>query len=144
MREGWLVAPRDRGPAPDGVPLEADWPDLDAAAHRFRVDDAALREVGGKLAAQVGTYQQGPGSPQRLSGAQPPEAAWGSWQSAVPTGAAARQAMRHVLEAYQLLLRDYEAAGHLLLRTAQNYADVDIDMHPAADAAGRDPTAGRW
>jgi hypothetical protein len=143
-RGGVAVAPRDRDQAPEGVPLDADWPDLDAASHRFRVDYGALREAGTKLAGQVGTYQRGPGSPRSLAGALSLDGAWGGWESAAPTRAAAQQAMRHVLDAYRRLLEDYEAAGHLLLRTAQNYAEADIGTHAPAGSGGKDPTAGRW
>jgi hypothetical protein len=130
------VAPRDSDQRPDDVPLDADWPDLDAASHRFRVDHDTLRAIGDKLAGQVAEYQQGPGSPAALAGTTSLGAAWGSWQSAEPTRAAAEQAMRHVLEVYRRLLAEYEAAGHLLLRTAQNYADADITTHLAGLLGG--------
>ncbi len=136
------MAPHDPGRAPDGVPLDSDWPDLDAASHRLRVDDGTLRQTGTKLAAGAGTYRQGPGSPATLAGSVSLDAAWGGWESAAPTRTAAQQAMRHVLDAYRRLLEDYEAAGHLLLQTAHNYAEADIGTRLAA-ALGRDP-AGRW
>jgi hypothetical protein len=132
------VAPRDREVA--GVPLEADWPDLDGASHRVRVDYGAVQQAGTALAAHLEAYQHGPGSPQRLAGAVPDAACWGAWESAAPVHAAAQEAMRHVLAAYRLLLQDYEAASHLLLRTAQNYADADA----GARAAGGDAGTGRW
>ena len=136
------MAPRDRDQAPEGVPLEADWPDLDAASHRFRVDCGALCEVGAKLADQIGTYQRGPGSPQSLTGTLSLDGAWGGWESAAPTRAAAQQAMRHVLDAYRRLLTEYEAAGHLLLVTAQNYAEADVSTHAPAEDGGGPPAAG--
>jgi len=141
------VAPRDpeRGypGTPDDVPLDADWPDLDAAGHRFRADQATLREVGSRLLHQLDAYQRGRGSPGSLTGAVPPAGAWGGWEPAAPVRDAAEQAMRHLLAAYRRLLRDYEAAGHLLLRTARNYAEADASTGAAARQCG-DPTAGRW
>jgi hypothetical protein len=144
MRGGVAVAARDRDRTPEGVPLDADWPDLDAASHRFRVDYGALREAGAKLAGQIGTYQRGPGSPQSLTGTMSLDAAWGGWESAAPTRAAAQQAMQHVLEAYRRLLSEYEAAGHLLQQTAQNYAEADAATNGPTGSGGKDPTAGRW
>jgi len=134
----------DGAPAgtPDGVPLDADWPDLEAAAHRFRADYGVLHEVANRLLASLEGYQQGQGSPAGLTGAVPPDPAWGGWEPAAPVRDAAGQAMRHVLAAYQRLLEEYEAAGHLLLHTAQNYAEADSATRAAARAGG-DP-AGGW
>jgi len=136
------MAPHGRDREPVGVPLEADWPDLDAAAHRFRADYGMLREVAARLLADLEGYRQGRGSPAGLTGAVPPDAAWGAWEPAAPVRDAAAQAMRHVLAVYQRLLADYEAAGHLLLQTVQNYAEADAATRAVARAGG-DP-AGGW
>jgi hypothetical protein len=126
----------------DDVPLEADWPDLDAAAHRFRADYGMLREVAARLLDDLEGYRRGRGSPASLTGAVPPDPAWGAWEPAAPVRDAAAQAMRHVLEVYQRLLEDCEAAGHLLLQTVQNYAEADAATRAVAGAGG-DP-AGGW
>jgi hypothetical protein len=141
------MAPRnsDRRPAGalEDVPLDPDWPDIDAAEHRFRVDHGILRHVGQKMAADAPEYREGPGGSKAADKARSLGPAWGGWEAAAPLQAAAEQAMQHVAEIYERLVRDYETAAQLMLQTAQNYADADITTQLAKllDGAQSD---GRW
>lgn len=141
------MAPRDPGREPagalDDVPLDPDWPDIDAATHRFRVDHSVLRRVGNKMAADAPDYREGPGGSAAADKARSLGAAWGGWEAAAPLQAAAEQAMQHVVEVYERLVGEYEAAAQLMLHTAQNYADIDITTQLAKllDNAQSD---GRW
>jgi hypothetical protein len=141
------MAPRDSDHEPAGaandVPLDPDWPDIDAAGHRFRVDHTMLRQMANKLAAQAEDYRDGPGGVSAVGDMTSLGAAWGGWEAAAPLQAAAEQAMRHVAEVYQRLVAEYEAAGRLLLQTAQNYSDADISHHlPAMNDKQSSP--GGW
>jgi hypothetical protein len=129
---------------PDEVPLDPDWPDIDAARHKVRVDYTVLQHAGNWLTAQAPEYQSGAGGSDAVDAARSLGPAWGGWEAAAPLQAAAEQAMEHIAEVYQRLLKDYEAAGHLLLQTAQNYADADITTHLAAVLEGRQQSPGGW
>jgi hypothetical protein len=107
-----------------------------------RADYGMLREVAARLLDDLEGHRRGRGSVASLTGAVPPDPAWGDWEPAAPVRDAAAQAMRHVLAVYQRLLEDCEAAGHLLLHTARNYAEADAATRAAA-RAGADP-AGGW
>ncbi|MBI1758615.1 MAG: hypothetical protein HYR62_05245 [Actinobacteria bacterium] len=96
-------------------PLDG-WPGLTASTHTFTVDHATLRQVGRAL---QNTAASAAAAGRTL--VAPPPAAWGSWDSASRTRAACEEAMRCLVSAYDQLVREYRAAGQLLLRTAQTY-----------------------
>jgi hypothetical protein len=142
------MAPRHPDDEPAGVmgdvPLDPDWPDIDAAEHKFRVDHNMLRQVGNKLIAQAEEYHDGPGGVSAVERTGSLGAAWGGWEAAAPLQASAEQAIRHAADVYQRLLREYETAGRLLLETARNYADADITTHLAAIFDGKTSPSAGW
>lgn len=128
---------------PDTGPL-AGWPAVDGDVHLFRVRSDTLRSLGQALLDQASRCHGAPGGPDRLSSATRLGAAWGSWNSAVRTRAACEEAMGHLATAYQTLLADYHAAGHLLLQTAQTYeqADARSRVTPKREALARPAGSG--
>jgi hypothetical protein len=138
------VCERERG---SPVPAEerstdtpsTDWPGSTGASHKFTVDPEMLQHVGRLLKEDAALFTAPVGD---LT--PPPEGTWGTWDIAPRTRSACENAMHIVTDVYEHLIKEYQAIGPLLLRTAQEYKDSDAQSHPAAHGAGKDPLTGDW